>query len=273
MALFVLAARWQQEQGRPSPPSDMVISLPIPAQILSAVGDRYLAANLAVLRAVVATTETMTREDFVILGRIQSDAAWLNSAHEDNYYVAAAILPWNGEMAAAQNVLSRASDARPFDWQPPFYYAFNEFYFNKNPALGAEWLRRAAKHARDEEYSLAFDQIAALWVAKGPDIEFAIRMHRDMAKTAKHKEFAAYLEKRVVRLENQRAVEAAVRQFRARFARDPEQIEDLVRGEFLKTVPVDPFGAVYLFDSAGRFIVREKICVEAGGRSACSNLR
>lgn len=257
-ALFTITLQWQQKMVRPSAPSEMVIALPVPAQLLVAAGDRYLAANLAVFRAVVSSTEKMTPDDFAMQGRIQADAAWLNPAHEDNYYLAAAILPWNGEIPAAQDVLARATDARSFDWQPPFYFAFNEFYFNKNPVLGAEWLRRAAKHAKDEEYSLAFEQIAASWVAKGPDIELAIRMHRDMAKAAKHKEFAAYLEKRVVRLENQRDIEAAARQFRERYAHGPVQLEDLVRSGLLQSIPADPFGATYVVDSSGRFGVREK---------------
>jgi hypothetical protein len=44
-------------------------------------------------RALVVSTETMSAENYRILGIVQSDAAWLNPAQEDNYYIAAAFCP------------------------------------------------------------------------------------------------------------------------------------------------------------------------------------
>lgn len=237
---------------RPAVAVEMLVALPRFVQVLMAAGDRYLAANLAGFRALVASTENMGPENYRIQGIVQSDAAWLNPAHEDNYYIASAILPWNGEVAAAQNVLRAATAARPFDWQPPFYLGFNTLHFEKKPAEAADWLRTAAQHTGDELMRIEFQQIAAQWVAKGEDLELAIRMHRAMAHETQHKAFAAFLEKRAVRLENLLLLERAIERYHSQLGAAPTNLRQLVSAGMIKDLPVDPFGMSYAIDATGR---------------------
>jgi hypothetical protein len=55
----------------------------------------------------VADTGAHERRRLCGAGKLQRDIAWFNPAHEDNYYIAAAILPWNGQVDAAQYVCAR----------------------------------------------------------------------------------------------------------------------------------------------------------------------
>lgn len=232
--------------------AEIEVSLPLPAQLLVAVGDRYLAATLGTVRVLVADAQKMVPEEFALQGKLQSDVAWLNPTNEDNMYIAAAILPWNGQLDAAQYVLTRSSDARPFDWQPPFYVAFNHYFFLKNPVEGARWLKRAAEHSQYEDEKLEFQQIAALWAAKSPDLHMAIRMHHELIQSTKHREFAAFLEKRVIRLENLLAIDTAQSIFRAENGRDAIHLDELVLSGALSVAPQDPFGMLYVLSADGR---------------------
>lgn len=252
LILFGFAAKGLSHTPRRVAGPELLVTLPVVAQVVLAGGDRYLAANMATFRALVTSTEVMTADDFALQGKIQADAAWLNPAQEDNYYIAAAILPWNGQLEASQYILSRAAAARPFDWQPPFYYAFNAYYFLKDPVEGARWLRKASEATADEEMILGFQQIAALWVAKGPDLEVAIGLHRELAKKTRHKEFAAFLEKRAVRLENLLKIEKSVASYQQSKGFLPTTIEELVGAGVLSAVPIDPFGMAYMLDQHGR---------------------
>lgn len=256
LCLLAFAALVPQLYGRPRPQAspEMEVALPRFVQVAMAGGDRYLAGNLAGFRALVASTDKMTADNYRILGLVQSDLAWLNPAHEDNYYIAAAILPWNGEVDAAQYVLGRASEARPFDWQPAFYYAFNALHFEKNPAKGAEWLRIAAEHTHDEMEQLQLQQLAAQWVARGEDKELAIRLHRQMAKETQYRGFAQFLERRAIRLENIMALELAGARFKERMGRSPRRVDELVEQGLLATLPEDPFGMRYAFDAKGEVV-------------------
>jgi hypothetical protein len=96
-----------------------------------------------------------------VQARLQRDIAWFNPAHEDNYYIAAAILPWNGQVDAAQYVLRKASDARTFDWYPLFHYGFLFYHFRKDPATGAQWLLKGVPRVRNQQDEWALQNVAA----------------------------------------------------------------------------------------------------------------
>lgn len=242
------------EQPRPAVSPEMEVTLPRFSQVAMAAGDRYLAANAGTIRSLVAVPEKMDAENYRVQGIVQSDVAWLNPAQEDNFYVAAAILPWNGQLDAAQFILRRAIAARPFDFQPAFYYAFNEMHFNRNAAAAAHWLHVAAKRTPDEMDQIRLIQIATNWASNGMDPSAASRMVRAMAKSARNRGFAAFLEKRAVRLDNQLALDQAVAQYRSRFGEVPRALADLVRGGVIQSLPVDPFGAAYSLDAQGRVV-------------------
>lgn len=250
--LFVVAQLQLRDSPRRMVSAEMQIALPRFVQVIMASGDRYLAANLAGFRVLVASTEHMEKENYRVQGIVQSDIAWLNPAHEDNYYIAAAILPWNGEVDATQDILGRAARSRPFDWQPAFYYAFDELHFRRNPAEAAKWLQVAARGTRDEAEQLEFQQLAALWSTKGEDRRFAIQLHQAMAKETRHKEFAAFLQKRVLRLENLAMLEDLVERFKKQFGQTPMAVEDLQAKGLTEELPIDPFGMPYSLDDSGK---------------------
>lgn len=232
--------------------TEMEVVLPRFVQVLMAAGDRFLAADLASFRALVVSTEQMTPEKYKILGKVQSDVAWLNPAHEDNYYVAAAILPWSGEVEAAQFILKAATEARPFDWAPPFYYGFNALRFQGNAVEGGKYMLIAADHASDEMEQLMLQQFAANWVGKGGDLEQTITFHRLMLKGVRYKSFALFIEKRIVRLENLLAINQAADRYAQQYGRHPANIGDLVQPSLMRELPADPFGMVYALDINGR---------------------
>lgn len=240
--------------ARPRPPVtlEMQVAMPRFVQVLMAAGDRFLAANLAGFRALVASTETMQAENYRILGIVQSDAAWLNPAHEDNYYIAAAILPWAGEVAAAQYILGQATEGRPFDPLPPFYYGFDELHFRKDPVEGAKWLRIAASHTSDETEQIQLQQMAALWLSKGEDLEFSIRLLRTMARETRHKAFARFLEKRAERLQNLLLLERAIARYTALTREPPKRLQQIVERSILPVIPSDPFSQQYEIDAHGK---------------------
>lgn len=261
---FTMAVPALFARSRPPVSPEMEVAMPRIVQVLMAAGDRFLAANLATFRALVVSTETMTAENYRILGIVQSDAAWLNPAQEDNYYIAAAILPWAGEVAATQYILRQATDARPFDSGPPFFYAFNELHFLKNPAEGARWLLIAARHSKDQMEQIQLQQTAALWVSKGEDKEFAIRLHRAMAKETRYKAFAQFLEKRAVRLENLLLIDRAIERYRELAGRPPSKLQQLVDEAILPAIPADPFGVSYTIGSKGKAQVVEQDAASSG---------
>ena len=255
-AAFVVSAERLKTVPRQNVTLELQVALPLFVQVFMAAGDRYLAANLASIRALVVATDKMRPEDYRILGKVQDDASWLNPAHEDNYYTAAAILPWNGELEAAQKILARASRARYFDYQPAFYYAFHLLHF-KGDAVGAsEWMRSAAEKLPSDDERLIMQNIAARWMDRAQDTDLAIRIVEAMAQQAKRKDFRAYLEQRVVRLRSLKQLREAGERFREQFNRPLVKLQDLVDAGLVVAIPADPFGFGFDVDKQGQIILR-----------------
>lgn len=254
--VFIATSERLKSVPRQSVSVEMQVALPLFVQVFMAMGDRKLAANIAAIRALVVSPEKMRPEEFKILAKVQEDVSWLNPAHEDNYYIAFAILPQYNELDAAQTILARAGRVRFFDYQPPFFYAFNQWYFKNDPAGASAWLREAAEKLPDPDQRLTMQNMAARWMDKVQDTELAIRVVEAMAKEARRKDFRAYLELRVVRLRQLHQLRTAATAYRERFGRSLSSLQELVDSGLLPALPQDPFGFGFDFDKQGEIVLR-----------------
>lgn len=249
--LFWLAQGGLQGVQRSRANAEIEVALPIFVQVAMAGGDRYLAANWSVVRALVAETMRMAPEEYPILAQVQKDASWLNPAHEDNYYIATAILPWEGQVDPTQVILRRATLARFFDAQPPFYYAFNQVHF-KGDALGAsEWLRKAAEKLPDPDERLMLQNFAARWLDRADDLDMAAGIVEAMAAQAKRKDFADYLRQRSQRLRDLAALRRAAVVYSEKNGKPAGSLQDLLKSGLIEKLPVDPFGVGFAIDPGG----------------------
>lgn len=242
---YVFSVRLVERQPRVEPNEEMRVALPVAVQLLMSGGDRYFAGNMAMLRVLVTPARVTSAESFAVQARVQQDVSWFNPANEDNYYVAAAMLPWYGQSSITQTILKRAANARPNDPNPAFFYAFNALYFDKNPVLASEWLRRAAQSTFDFEERVGLENMAARWIEKSSDVDLAIAVVKSMATEARQPDFRNYLLKRVARLENLKQLREATNVFVEKFGKPPTRLDDLVSAELIGSIPADPFGFGY----------------------------
>ena len=63
-----------------SKPGELDVAMPIPAQLVLALGDRYLAANVGSIRATMVSTFELKPETYEVLANVHSDVAFLNPA-------------------------------------------------------------------------------------------------------------------------------------------------------------------------------------------------
>lgn len=255
-AIFVTASEYLKSAPRQSVRSELQVALPLFVQVFMSMGDRNLAANIATIRALVVETQKMTPDEFAILAKVQEDVSWLNPGHEDNYYIAAAILPWVGQVDAAQRVLARASVARRYDYQPAFYYGFNQLHFRSDPSGASAWLREAADHLPDGPNKIQMQNLAAIWMDKASDLDTAIKVVEALASQSKRRDFKLYLEMRVQRLQTLKTLRAAAADYGKQHGRPPASLQDLLADRRIAALPVDPFGFGYDIDPQGEVILR-----------------
>ena len=231
--------------------AELTVSLPIFAQVVLAGGDRHLAANMGGFRVLVADVKRMRIEDYVVQAMLQRDIAWLNPAHEDNYYIAAATLPWYGQLDAARYVLQQASRIRINDWQPLFFLGFHYFHFLQNPAKGAALLIEAVPRARIEQDRWALQLVAARWMEGGYDTRTAANIVDGMAENVSGA-VRQYLRVRADRLHALANLQDLAVVFYERHGKKLAHIEDLVKAGLIESIPADPFGQGFGVDESGQ---------------------
>lgn len=262
-AAFILLAWfafWQaglQLQGRPRPDetSMLRVRLPAPVQLAYAVGDPYLASNLNVFRSMMVGGSVTEAETYRVQAQLQLDAALFNPRHEDNYYIAAAILPWNGYVAPAQQILQMAADSREWDWMPAFFYAFGTWYFEHNMVEAGKWADVAAARSSPTN-ARALRAMAGRWYEQGDDPRLARGLIIAMQEQTRDPELRRQLQVRVERLDGLVQLRDAHSAFLAKHSRPADSLQQLVGYGELRSLPIDPAGLGYRLASDGRPVLR-----------------
>ncbi|WP_156970875.1 hypothetical protein [Andreprevotia chitinilytica] len=235
---------------RPRPVDELRVRMPVPLQILGATGDQALAANIDVFRATLVGTGQLDEETMHVLGALQVDASLMSPMQEDNYYLAAGILPWGGEVDSAIEVLQRATQARTFDALPPFFLGFTQQYFQGDYLSAAHSIDIAAARSSGTN-RLGLQAMAARWYEKTPDPLQALSVLRAMAQQSRDQRFKRYLEARALRVDGLIQLKNAEREFRATVNQVPSNLDVLVGYGGLKALPIDPTGIGYILDKNG----------------------
>ncbi|WP_353325355.1 hypothetical protein [Chitiniphilus shinanonensis] len=218
-------------------------------QLAMAGGDRYLAANLNVFRAIMVTTKNPDPDTVSVQAQLQEQASWFNPAHEDNYYLAAATLAWQGETEAAQVILRNATAGRRADMYPPFFYGFNQQYFFGDYAGAAASIRIAAGRVEGNN-KLALQAMAARWAENMDDPKQALSILRAMASQTAHVGLRGYLQSRAARVEGLLALRSAAERYQKRTGLSLHNLRDLVPTDIAE-LPTDPTNLGYAVNPQG----------------------
>lgn len=247
-AVYVAGIRQTAHSRWVAPPEEMRVALPAELQVFMAMGDRYLAANLEVFRALVLSINKTDPDSLKVLAEVQRGASRLNPAHEDNYYISQAILPWMGFVEPTQFIQARATDARPWDFLPGFFYAFNRYYFEHRPQDASNILIRVAGRLPQKEGVL---EIAARWQEKGDDLQAALAVIRTMQQETRDAKLKAILQMRIDRLQGVIALREAAARYEKRTGHPLVDFSQLLTSGELRELPRDPTGLGYVLNERG----------------------
>jgi hypothetical protein len=236
----------------PRPQEADVLRVVIPGyiEVLLAGGDRYLAANIGVFRSMMIGGDVKDELTYEVQAKVQRQVAILNPRQEDNSYVAAAILPWWGQVEDAQFILDRATQSRYWDFMPPFYQGFNEYYFNKSYQNAAELVELSASRT-DGINRESFKAIAAKWYSLGDDPRAAIGVITALKDASNDPQIQRLLQGRIDRLKILLLLRQAAEKYAAEKGEPIGQLEQLTQGGYLPNIPNDPFGYGFHIDSDG----------------------
>lgn len=218
----------------------VVISAPILLALYG--GDRFLAANLEAMRLAATSTENgMT--DAHYLTRAQLVVTELNPCHEDNYYLANALLTWGGAVDEGNEILQRAMDCRFWDGLPAFFYGVNRSFFDRDIDEAVRALELSAERWPENASSLRRMAIM-LRVESYSDVHLALSYLQQQRDSTRDPRLRGLLELRVVRLQGLITLRTAQQRYEQIHGPLASLQQLLTSGE-LAALPEDPLQLGY----------------------------
>lgn len=242
----------------PSEISDRIV-VPAPIQVFLTGGDRFFAADLEAFRALATLSDgpdaATVADNISFAIRARNEVARLNPCHEDNYYLANALLTWGGAVSHGNEILRRATDCRFWDEFPAFFYGFNLNYFNHDVQGAKRALEQAAD--RSVKNANALRKLAIMLMADSFEDDATalayLQSEREQTHDTKLRET---LQKRVVRLQGLINLRQAQINYERRFGKPLTDPRDLIEAGIILEFPADPLRIGYEFHE-GRFRMRE----------------
>ena len=175
---------------------------------------------------------------------------YLDPYNMDGYYFANGMLSWNISFLEPLNeLLLRGMAHRPWDWQLPFFYGFNQFYFLKKPKEAAVYFEKAYQLNPKNAFLPTF--IARLYY-EADATEAAIAFLEEMIRTAENEKLRKFMLVRLEALQAVSLIEQAVKLYVKKYGTFPQNLEALVDRGLLKGIPSDPYGGEFYLDEKGR---------------------
>lgn len=187
----------------------------------------------------------------------------LDPYNMDAYYFEEAILVWGaGQVKEANELLEYGMQYRNWDFYLPYFAGFNYAYFLKDYEKAASYYKRVADLTGD-----AFIvNLTGRYMYESGRTKMAIAYISLMLKGARDAAVKKTLETRLQAFEGVRKIERASDAFALRFHRRPRSLEELMRKEYLKEIPVDPYGGKFYIDADGKVRSTSKFAFGVAGR-------
>lgn len=252
--LFVLSSQFTSlgSSRKQSIEDRVVISAPI--QLLLSGGDRFLAADLEVIRSAASGADG-SEADALYRIRTHRAAAQLNPCHEDNYYLGSALLSWGGAVDDGRDLLRRATVCRQWDEIPPFLYGFMQLYFYRDSAEAIRSFETAAQRS-PQNYAALKKIVIMITAGQFNDDHMALDYLEHQYEQASDLKLRQMLEKRLERLKGLITLREAQAQFEKGFNRALKSPQELLDNGLLERFPADPLGLGYEFRE-NKFMLRQ----------------
>lgn len=168
----------------------------------------------------------------------------------DPYVLTEGLLTWEaGRIDDANTLLAKGARYRNNDWRLPYFIGFNNFFFLKDYAAGAEHIMAASRLPGSPVY---LPTLAARLAYYGGKSQTAVLFLKQMLAGNSDNRLAHRLQMRLLALERAVQIEDALQQFRKDQQREVEKLSELVTGGYLDALPEDPYGGTWGILNNGR---------------------
>ncbi|MBV5330552.1 MAG: hypothetical protein JZU65_23470 [Chlorobium sp.] len=237
----------------------------IPTAIIKALSFEFkgVVADFLMLQAMTFMGERIgqdrnpTPDEWQHLYRLLDKITDIDQRFWDPYLFAETMLVWQAGMVEEGNqLLLKAAEHRPQDYQPYYFIGFNNFYFLKNAEKAAPYLRKAAQIPGAPFY---LQGLAARFSLYGNETVTAILFLDDMLRQTNDPVVRPYLEKRLLALKIIHELEQKVQAFKKSTGKLPHSFTEIIDTGLLHEIPPDPYGGTFFLFENGRVYTTSKL--------------
>lgn len=183
--------------------------------------------------------------DYPAMSRAVHAALHLDPYNMDGYYFGQSILVWDAKQyQLATELLEYGMQYRTWDWQLPFFAAFNQAYFLKDRAAAARLYMLAGELSGEN----LFKSLAGRYLQEAGETQMAIDYLQTLEKNATTPAVKKTLQVRIETFQAILSIEEARDRYTKKEGQFPANIDILVRSGYLATTPVDPYGGRFYLD-------------------------
>jgi tetratricopeptide (TPR) repeat protein len=220
-------------------------------------GYHQLGADLLWLRMVQVLGDRVVRDqDYGWLYHALDVITTLDPQYLYAYDVGGTVLAeLAGRYDLSNQILKKGLTPNPQSWRLPFLLGFNNFFHLGQPLEAADYMARAAgAHGMLHEGPPPpyIPRLASRLYAQGKSPEVAIEFLEAMLLQTSEPLIRDQLQRRMRRVGLERdlqMIELAVQQYEEAMKKKPAALADLVSNGMLKSIPDEPYGGSYVFDS------------------------
>ena len=227
--------------------------LPHPGAALLLSGEyNGLASDYFLVKAALfygSKVNKITSKDSLWLAKDLNLASYLDPYYFEPYWMAGAVLPWEGRICEAKQILKRGLAHLKDRWEIPFYLGFISFYFEHNNQEAARYFFIAAKKPHAPAY---LPLLASRLAIKSEETNIAISFLETQLKLVKDEKLRKQIEKRLISLKMIAYLEKAVEIYKKKYHQMPHNLEQLVKAQIIPSIPSDPYGGKFYITKEGR---------------------
>jgi hypothetical protein len=202
------------------------------------------------------------RPEFANMYRTLLSAIRIDPYNMDAYYFTQASFTWELQRIEEVNrMLETGLQYRTWDPWIPFYMGFNYAYFLKDYERAAVYMKKAAEISGNP----LFTTLAARYFYESAQTDLGMVFLNAMIEQAKDEIVKQTYQLRRDALVAVITLEQKVAEFKARYGRSVDVLEELVEAGLLDAVPADPYGGDFYLDATGRIRSTSKFAMSTPG--------
>lgn len=187
-----------------------------------------------------------TDEDWETVHTLLKQSLHLDPFFFQTGYYIQGLLSWRpGLQEKAVELLKYQAEHRNWDWELMFYVGFDYFFYLKDTARAAEYMRQASFRPGAP---IIAKSLAARLSQRSGDTLTAIGFLKTMLEQAEDDYSRSLYETRLQAYLGIHQLEQAIGAYEKSHGRKPENLEQLVSQGLLQTLPTNPFGDHFIYE-------------------------